>query len=75
MKTLLAGRRMAEPPEIAIIKDFVQSKFNHSPEVGISEKQIIITVQGAGLAGALRPFLSQLQESCNTSKRLIIRIK
>ena len=75
MESLLAGRRISEPPEIAIIKKFVETKFKIIPDVAVSERQIIIIVKGAGLAGALRPFLSQLQEACDTSKRLLIRIK
>lgn len=72
---LLANRKREEPPEIAIIKGFVTEKFNQPTEVTIQEKQIVITVKGAALAGALRPLLPQLQERCETDKRLLIRIK
>ncbi len=72
---LLAGRKMDQPTEIAIIQVFVQEKFKSKPEVVVQEKQIIITVRGAALAGALRPLLPQLQEACNTQKRLVIRIQ
>ena len=75
IESLLAGRNIAEPSEIAIIKSFVEQKFQLVPDVAINEKQIIIIVQGAALAGALRPFLLQIQEECKTTKRLVIRIK
>jgi hypothetical protein len=72
---LLATRKREEPPEIAIIKAFITEKFNQPTEVTIQEKQIVIGVKGAALAGALRPLLPQLQERCETTKRLLIRIK
>lgn len=73
--SLLAGRNMDQPPEIAVIQQFVMEKFNSKPEVLIQDKQIVITVRGAALAGALRPLLPQLQDVCNTQKRLVIRIQ
>jgi hypothetical protein len=75
LESLLAGRNVDQPPEIAIIQGFVMDKFNIKPEVIVHEKQIIITVKGAGLAGALRPLLPQLQDACSTQKRLVIRIQ
>lgn len=73
--SLLAGRNIDQPPEVAIIQGFVEEKFQSKSEVLIQEKQIVITVKGAGLAGALRPLLPELQDRCQTQKRLVIRIK
>lgn len=75
IESLLAGRKRSEPPEIAIVKEFVTNKFQYTPEVGLNERQVIITVKGSALAGALRLELIHLQELLQTSKRLIIRIK
>ncbi len=72
---LLASRKREEPPEIAAIKAFIDEKFGQPAEITIQEKQIIIGVKGAALAGALRPLLPQLQDRCETDKRLLIRIK
>lgn len=72
---LLAGRKKDQPAEIAVIQAFVEQKFKIKPEVLIQERQIVITVKGAALAGALRPLLPQLQDACNTQKRLVIRIQ
>lgn len=72
---LLATRKREEPPEIAIIKAFIQENFSQPSDITIQEKQILIVVKGAALAGALRPLLPQLQERCETNKRLVIRIK
>lgn len=71
---LLNKSQFEEPPEIRIIKQFVEEKFNSTPTVIIKENQIIIGVNGAALAGSLRMQLHKLQELCQTKKRLIIRI-
>lgn len=75
IQTLLAGRGMAQPPEIKQIQDFVEQKFKTIPQVTVSEKQIIIGVKSSALAGALRPMLHQIQELCQTDKKLLIRIQ
>lgn len=73
--SLLAGRNVDQPAEIAIIQGFVEEKFQSKPEVLIQEKQIVITVKGSALAGALRPLLPELHDRCQTKKRLVIRIQ
>lgn len=72
---LLASRKREEPAEIAVIKQFVMEKFSQPSEILLQEKQIVIGVKGAALAGALRPLLPELQGRLNTDKRLLIRIK
>ena len=75
MQSLLAGRGMIQPPEIKLIQDFVEQKFKTTAQVIVSEKQIVIGVKSSALAGALRPMLHQIQELCQTDKRLLIRIQ
>lgn len=72
---LLAGRTRDEPPEIAQIKAFVREKFGQPVDILINEKQIVMSVKGAALAGALRPMLPELLDRLQTEKRLLIRIK
>ncbi len=74
IKNILAQKEFIEPPEIGIIKSFVGDKFNQLPTVTIQEKQIIIGVSSAALAGTLRMHLHELQALCQTKKRLVIRI-
>jgi hypothetical protein len=71
---LLPTGRFKQPPEVQIIKDFVQKQFQQPVQVTIQPALIIIQVKSAALAGALRPQLHQLQDLCQTDKRLIIRI-
>lgn len=71
---LLPQGRFEEPPEVRIIKDFVSARFQQPAKVAIQPAQIIIQVKSAALAGALRSHLHELQELCQTDKRLVIRI-
>ncbi len=71
---ILGGRTPKEPEEIRIIKNFVLDKFKSKAGVTIRDRQIIITVQGAALAGTLRMHLHELKKLCQTEKRLVIRI-
>lgn len=70
---LLHRDKYKEPPEVRIIKDFVQEKYGEEVGVIVRQNQIVIQVPGAALAGALRPHLQELKESCQT-KKLAIRI-
>lgn len=71
---ILGRQRFEEPPEVKIIKDFVQDKFKSNASVTIQTHQIIIGVSSAALAGTLRMHLHELQKLCQTEKRLVIRI-
>jgi hypothetical protein len=75
LQDLLARRAPQEPPEIQIIKDFVQDKFDESASVSVQDRQIIVTVRSASLAGALRSYTVDILEKCGTpDKRLVLRI-
>jgi len=71
---LLPKGRFDEPPEIKIIKDFVMDKFNQPVNIITQKSNIVIQVNSAALAGALRGQLHILQDKCQTDKQLIIRI-
>lgn len=71
---ILGGRRFDEPPEIAVIQQYLIEKFEANGKVTIQERQIIIGVKNAALAGTLRMHLHELQKLCQTEKRLVIRI-
>jgi hypothetical protein len=71
---LLTRSRFEEPSEIKIIKSFVQERYKSIPAVTVQQSLIIIGVPNAALAGTLRMHLHELQELCQTKKRLVIRI-
>jgi len=72
---ILARKDFDEPPEIKAIKQYITEHFNEAVEVLVREREIIITVPSAGLAGTLRFYVRQLQKAANTSKRIILRIR
>ncbi len=75
LSTILARRDWDEPPEARIIRDYVERFFKVTPKVTVQANQIIIGVQSAALAGALRTHLYRLAQECGgTKKRLVIRI-
>jgi hypothetical protein len=71
---ILSTRRSDEPPEIAVIKQFVREHYDAPCQVILRSDQIIIQVQSAGLAGSLRMKLHKLQNQLDTTRRLSIRI-
>jgi hypothetical protein len=71
---ILSKKQMDEPPEIGIIKQFLQDKFQATAVVTVHPNQIVIGVSSAALAGTLRMYLHHLRQLCKTEKRLIIRI-
>lgn len=75
LKDILDGRAKSnEPPEFGIIKRYMMKHFKIVPKLAMSNKNIIISVPHAALAGSLRMSLHELKEECNTDKRLVIRI-
>jgi len=75
LQDLLKNRSFDEPPEIAVVKQFVETKFKQTPVVTVSQTQIIIGVKSSALAGALRPLLPQLEELLPEKRQLRIRIQ
>jgi hypothetical protein len=74
IKDLLARQERSEPAEIRIIKDYVREHFKSEVGVIMQQRQIIIAVPNAALAGTLRLHSHTLAEVCQTDKRLVIRI-
>jgi hypothetical protein len=75
LKDILGGRAKGnEPPEFGVIKRYMMKNFKTVPKLAMSNKNIIISVPNAALAGSLRMSLHELKEECKTDKRLIIRI-
>jgi hypothetical protein len=71
---ILHKRNLEEPPEIQVIKEFVQAKLKCDCQVLLKDDRIIIQVPSAATAGALRIHLMQLQKILRSKKKLVIRI-
>jgi hypothetical protein len=74
IKNLISQRNLNEPPEIKLIKDYVQTNFKSSVDIAIRNDQIIINAPGAALAGALRLKIMDIQEVSLSDKRISIHI-
>lgn len=74
LSDILLNRSYDEPPEATAIKQYVLETYQKSVAVQVREKDIVVTVQSAAFAGALRMKWKQLQKAAATDKRLIFRI-
>lgn len=74
LQDLLKKKDNTEPPEVAVIKIFLQKEFQAVCQVTVQQRNIVISVASSSLAGALRLRLHDLQAACQTEKRLMIRI-
>jgi hypothetical protein len=71
---ILSTKDFDEPPEIQSIKKYVQDNFKKDVSVQVREKDIIIGVPGAALAGTLRLRAPDMKRRCQIDKKLIFRI-
>jgi hypothetical protein len=74
LQNLLPFDKYQEPAEVRIIKAFMRDNYQEEALVSVQTSQIIIQVTSSALAGTLRTHLHELQELCQTQKRLMIRI-
>lgn len=75
LQDLLGKYRRQEPPEIAIIKQYIDEQFHTTANVALQgDKAIVITVTSAALANTLRFHVTRLQAACETDKRILLRI-
>lgn len=74
LQDMLRKRPRNEPPEVPIIKEYVQSRFGAAAGVMVREREIVITVGNASLVGALRMQLPELTTLCRPDKRIVLRI-
>ena len=72
--SLLGRQKFIEPPEVELIKSYVQNKYKSAVNVLVTDKQITIIAASAALAGTLRMELHNLKQQLKTDKKLTVRI-
>ena len=72
LSDILAKKDLSEPPEYKIIKEFVLNKYEETVNIKIDISKITILVSNSALANSLRMNIPELQELCNTTKRIVI---
>jgi hypothetical protein len=71
---LLGKYSPKEPPEIRIIKHYIDEHFHMPSSVTVRDDAIVITVHSASLANTLRYHASKLRAACDTPKKILFRI-
>jgi len=71
---LLGKYSPAAPNEVTAIKQYIAKEFDAPSSVGIQNDAVVITVQSAALANALRLRQTAIQKAAATDKRLLFRI-
>ncbi len=70
---ILSKRAAPEPSEFAVIRKFIQEKFDETPNLQVVGSAIIISVPGSALAGTLRFHMDELRLLLPKETRLIIK--
>lgn len=74
LQDLLGKYSPKEPKEIQLIKQYIDTQFGAPANVALRGNTIVITIQSAALANALRFHITKLKEVCGTQKRIMLRI-
>jgi hypothetical protein len=72
---ILKDKNFDEPSESVAIKKYVFDHFKEHVAVTVRERDIIIEVPSAALAGTLRLHQIQMKKAASTEKRLMLRIR
>jgi len=75
LSDILGKREYSEPPEVAMIKDFVKAEIGETPKVSVSHGNFIVQISSSAAAGNLRYKLFQLQRSIGHAHKIIIRVR
>lgn len=72
---MLAKRSIPkEPVEVALLREFVQKKYNITPHLSVGDYYITMAVPNAALASTLRFDETEIKTACKLTKKLRIRI-
>lgn len=74
LQELLGRYSPKEPDEVTAIKRYISDQFGVESTVGLHGETLVITVNSASLANALRMRLPALQRTANTKKKILFRI-
>jgi hypothetical protein len=76
LSSILGAKKEPKPPsELKAINTYISEHFvGCKSHVSIKQTQIIITVDNAAFAGALRMHIHNLQALCKSNQKVFIRI-
>ena len=71
---ILSRKDYDEPQESIIIKRYIDEHYNISVSVRVQPRVIVIYARSAALVSTLRMQTYQLQQACQTDKKIVFRI-
>jgi len=71
---LLGKYNPKEPDEIGAVKRYIFKEYGVESSVGLHGETLVITVNSASLANALRLKILYLQKVANTKRKIMFRI-
>lgn len=71
---LLSKYTPREPDEIAAVKRYIFDEFGAESSVGLHGETLVVTVNSASLANALRLRVTSLRKAVNTERKIMFRI-
>jgi hypothetical protein len=71
---ILGRRRIEEPDEIKVIKNYIFKKFETEVKISIKNNSLIISSPRSALINELRLGSRQLADECNVSRKIIFKI-
>lgn len=74
LQDLLGRYNPKEPDEIGAVKRYIFEQFGVQSSVGLHGETLVITVNSASLANALRLRTTALQKVANTKRKIMFRI-
>lgn len=74
LQDILSKYEKPEAPELVAIKRYVDERYHTLVSAAIQGETIVVTVPSAALANTLRLQTTTIQQTCQMTKRLLIRI-
>jgi len=74
LQNILKSKKIVQPDEIGVIKDYVQRKYKSACSVKLQRGALIVNVPNAALAATIQLERQKLIAACNLGdKKLVIR--
>lgn len=74
LRDILSSKKLVQPDEISIIKDYVRRKYKSGCSVKLQRGALIVNVPNSALAATLQLERQKLIAACNLGdKQLVIR--
>ena len=73
MQNILGNKDFTPPDEMAVVKDYVDRRYNTRCRVRVDSKTVMVYLRGSSLAATVYLERQHLINNCNLKKRLVVR--